>query len=278
MSSIDEVTWKEFSLKHPLALGAMIILVVPNLGIEFLKWKLTLKTLSVPSEKSDRVQSFLAGVVMQMVTPNMLGNFLGRIFYYQRRYRVQIILLTLLSNFAQYIASLTFGFVSVLLLSGLLILDDQYFIVPIISIGLAVSFLIFFFFEKVLNKIKKRQYAVQLKQNLKQNKDYRFKLLLFSFTRFIVFTTQYVLLMYAFGEKVNGELVLAIWQLYLLTIIAPSLFLGKVGVKESIALVVLGSIGVNEFSILFASLTVWLVNNIAPAMFGLIITKNRTRK
>ncbi len=260
-----------------MALLLMILLVVPNLGIEFLKWKMTLSTLRVKSEKSDRIQSFFAGVVMAMVTPNMLGNFLGRIFYFQRRYRVQIILLTLLSNFAQYIASLSFGFFSVLVLGGLLIIDEQQFIIPIISVVLLGSFLIFFFFEKLLNKIKKRQYAVLLKKNLKENRMYRWKLLAYSFVRFLVFTTQYILLMFAFGEEVNGELVLAIWQLYLLTIIAPSLFLGKVGVKESIALVVLGAIGVNEFSILFASLTVWLVNNIAPAFFGLLITKNKTR-
>ena len=251
----------------------MIILVIPNLGIEFLKWRLTLKTLSISSDNSTRIQSFFAGIVTGMVTPNMLGNFIGRFYYFQRRHRVQIILLTLLSNFAQYLASLTFGLVSVILLGGLLILDEQTFIVWGVTAVLFISIIVFFFFERILGVIKKRQYASRLKDTLRNNKNYRWQILGLSFLRFLVFTSQFSLLMYAFGEEISVELILAIWQLYLLTLIAPSLFLGKIGVKESIAIVVLGSIGVNEFSILFASLMVWLVNNISPALFGLIITK-----
>lgn len=275
ISRVDKETWSSFSLKNPISLVGMILLVVPNLGIELMKWKLTLKTLSISYENTTVIQSFFAGIVTGMVTPNMLGNFIGRFYYFQRRNRVQIILLTLLSNFAQYLASLTFGLIAVVSLGGLLILEDQTFIVSGIAIALFLSIVLFFYFERILGVIKKRQYAQRLKDNLKKNSKYRWKLLGLSILRFLVFTSQFTLLMHAFGEEITLELVLAIWQLYLLTLIAPSLFLGKIGVKESIAIVVLGSIGVNEFSILFASLTVWLVNNISPALFGLIITKKK---
>jgi len=273
ISRVDKETWSSFSLKNPIGLVGMILLVIPNLGIEFMKWKLTLKTLSISPDNSTVIQSFFAGIVTGMVTPNMLGNFIGRFYYFQRRHRVQIILLTLLSNFAQYLASLTFGLISVISLGGLLILENQAFIVLGVTVVLFISIIFFFFFEKILGLIKKRQYSIRLKDYLRNNKEYRWKLLGLSFLRFLVFTSQFTLLMYAFGEEISIGLVLAIWQLYLLTLIAPSLFLGKIGVKESIAIVVLGSIGVNEFSILFASLTVWLVNNISPTLFGLLITK-----
>ena len=46
----------------------------------------------------------------------------------------------------------------------------------------------------------------------------------------------------AFGADWSFELIAAIWQAYLLTMIAPSLILGKVGVKESIALFVLATL------------------------------------
>ena len=47
----------------------------------------------------------------------------------------------------------------------------------------------------------------------------------------------------AFGAEWNLILIAAIWQVYLITMLAPSLFLGKIGVKESIALFVLGGLG-----------------------------------
>ncbi len=274
IARIEESRWEAFNLKHPIGLGVMIILLLPNLGIEFLKWRLTLKTLQLKTSSIITLQSYFAGLVTGMLTPNMLGNFIGRFYYFDRKHRVQIILLTLLTNFAQYISSLTFGWVSILVLGGFLIFkEQQQFVVSGIGLILIVSYLIFFFFDNFLLRFKRKSYAVKLKQNLKRKPAYRFKLLLLSFVRFIVFTTQFSLLLYSFGEEINLEIILAIWQVYLLTIVAPSLFLGKIGVKETIAIVVLGSIGVNEFSILFASLIVWVVNNVFPALVGVIISK-----
>lgn len=80
----------------------------------------------------------------------------------------------------------------------------------------------------------------------------------------------------AFGAPWSWELVAAIWQVYLLTMLAPSLFLGKIGVKESIALFVLSTMGLNEASVLFASLSIWLLNTVFPALFGLVVCRNRT--
>jgi uncharacterized membrane protein YbhN (UPF0104 family) len=67
---------------------------------------------------------------------------------------------------------------------------------------------------------------------------------------------------------------MAIWQVYLLTMLIPSMFFGKIGVRESVALFVLTGIGMNEFAVLFASLVIWFVNSLSPAILGLIICKN----
>jgi uncharacterized membrane protein YbhN (UPF0104 family) len=81
----------------------------------------------------------------------------------------------------------------------------------------------------------------------------------------------------AYGADWSWELIAAIWQVYLLTMLAPSLFLGKIGVKESIALFVLAAFGIDELTVLFASLSVWLINTMLPALVGLIICKHKLK-
>ncbi len=82
-------------------------------------------------------------------------------------------------------------------------------------------------------------------------------------------------MLHAFGVEWNFYLITAIWQVYLLTMLVPSLFLGKIGVRESIALLVLSSLGINEVSILVASTLIWLINTLSPALVGLVICRKR---
>jgi len=110
---------------------------------------------------------------------------------------------------------------------------------------------------------------------LKKSPWFRIQILLLSFARFVVFTMQFSLMLLAFGADWSWELIAAIWQVYLLTMIAPSLILGKVGVKESIALFVLSTLSINEITILFASLSIWFLNTVSPALLGLIVCRNR---
>ena len=275
LDKIDGIKWDAFNLAHPSMLVIVTLLVVINIGIAFEKWKLTLKTIGIATEKSQRVQSFFAGIVTGMLTPNMLGNFIGRFYYFDRKNRIQITLFTLLSNFAQFIASITFGWIAVLSFGGLIIWQNEKQLILWIGIGMIASYLVYFFIDNFLLKVKKKNYAKEFVQLLNENKRYRTKLLMLSFARFLVFTAQFSLLLFAFGEELNLNLMIAIWQVYLLTIIAPSLFLGKIGIKESISLFVLGAIGINEFSILFASLFIWFINSFLPAIIGVIVCKSK---
>ena len=277
IQKIDKNQWDAFHLANPFAIVFVILLVIPNIGLAFLKWRLTLKTIGVSSTRHEKNQSFFAGVVTGMLTPNMLGNFIGRFYYFDRSHRIQIILFTMLSNFAQFIASITFGWISVVVLGGLIVLEEGNRMAVWIGLGMILSYLIYFFIEVFLIRIRKKNYASEFKSVLQKNKTYRFKLIGLSFARFIIFTSQFSLLLFAFGEEVNVVLITAIWQVYLLTMFAPSLFLGKIGVKESIALFVLGAIGVNEFSILFTSLLIWLLNSFLPAIVGVFICKTKMR-
>jgi len=273
INRIEGSHWGAFHLEHPLILVVSVLLVFVNHYFAYLKWKITLATIAIPSTKKIRIQSFFAGLVTGMLTPNMIGNFIGRFYYFEREYRAQITLFTLISNFSQFLASLTFGWFSILALGGLLFFENENRVIIFIGILGLFAYLMFFFIENFLVRFKKKTYAKEFKRILTQNQFYRIKMLFISGLRFIIFTTQFLFLLIAFGENVDLLVVLAIWQVYIVTMMMPSLFLGKIGIKESLSLLILGTIGINEFAILFTSLFIWLINSMLPAALGLLICR-----
>ncbi len=81
-----------------------------NWFIEWLKWK----TIVASKNISLRVRwhSFLSGMVSGVITPAYAGNFIGRMFYFDKKDRKEVILNTLVSNGAQFIISIVMGLIS----------------------------------------------------------------------------------------------------------------------------------------------------------------------
>ena len=215
-------------------------------------------------------------MVTGIVTPNMIGNFIGRFYYFERRYRVSIVLFTLLSNYAQFLASLIFGWIAILIVGDLHILPHFELLIFILGFGVILAFLLYFFIDNFIGRFKKKKYFNSFREILKKNRTYRSTILGLSLLRFFVFTMQFSLMLHAFGETIDISVIMAIWQVYLLTMLIPSIFLGKIGVRESVALFVLISLGMNEFAVLFSSLIIWGINTLLPALVGLVVCKNRT--
>ena len=265
--------WSNFILERPFSLFVAIGMVVLNIWLAFVKWDLTLSIVVPGTEAWRKRHSFYAGLVTGMLTPNMIGNFIGRFYYFDRSKRSSIILFTLLCNYTQFITSLTFGWVAVFILGGFTILPGLKSLFIWLAVGIIIAYLLFFYIDNFLYRIRPKGYVARFRSLLRNKRNYRMQILGLGFARYLVFTTQFSLVLHAFGEDINWLSILAIWQLYLLTMIAPSLVLGKLGVKESIALAVLGGIGMNEFAVLFSSLIIWTVNSLAPALMGMIICK-----
>ena len=271
----DKEAWTEFRLESISSLLIASGLVYLNIWIAYLQWKVTLKVVVPNANLRTRTQSFFAGIVTGIVTPNMMGNFIGRFYYFERRYRVPIILFTLLSNYAQFLASLIFGWIAIFIVGDLQILTLSESLIFILGFGVVLAFLVYFFIDNFIGRFKKKKYFNSFRETLKKNRTYRFTILGLSLIRFFVFTAQFSLMLRSFGETIDASVIMAIWQVYLLTMLIPSIFLGKVGVRESVALFVLGSLGMNEFAILFSSLIIWGINTLLPALVGLIVCKNR---
>lgn len=277
IKNFDKNAWKSFNLESVISLIIAVGLVFPNIWLAFMKWKVTVNIIDKSADPVKLRHSFFAGLVTGMLTPNMVGNFIGRCFYFDRSQRIPITLFTLLANFAQFLASLTFGWVAILIIGDLYLFESTSPFLALLGIGVISAYLLYFFFDNFIFRIKTKGYFQLFRETLKRNRSYRIVILLLSFARFGIFTFQFLLLLHAFGEELSLQNILAIWQVYLLTMLVPSLFLGKIGVRESVALYVLTGVGIgmNEYAVLLSSLMIWFINSLAPALIGLVICKNK---
>jgi uncharacterized membrane protein YbhN (UPF0104 family) len=249
-----------------------ILLVPINWGLEFWKWLYTVKTMDANVHTSQVTQSLLAGISTGFVTPNRLGNFIGRMLYFKGRKSALLILGTLYGNLAQFIASLIFGVVGFILV-GSIVFDidkESHFSSWLLFVGVFSVFLFAFYPLLPIERLKwfKRYLNVLAKFRLKAKK-IALPLLFLSLIRYLVFVLQFSLLLIAFGANYSHELIYGLYLHYLIVTLTPTLIFGKLIVRETVGLFVLSSFVFNPAIIIAASLFLWLINLGIPALVGL---------
>ena len=263
-----------FSLEHPLFLVFGLLLMPLNWWAEWRKWTLSLDRAGLQSEKSIVFHSFLAGMVTGMLTPNMLGNFIGRILYFDRKHRVQLTLLTLIGSMSQFVVTMVLGAFGLILLQKLPFESPlgtaTYFLIALVS---CVFLVLYFRMEWLLKFLRKRAFVVGLFALLDDNKDLRIRMLGLGIFRHLIFTVQFACVLYAYDVDLNATSILWIWQFYFWVTLAPSLFLGKLGVRESVAVWVFAAAGISEFSVVLAAFSIWVMNLFIPTLVSLVILK-----
>ena len=274
LSSVKLVDWELLELKHPIYLLLSCALLILNWGAEWIKWTSTLTIIQTNTANKTNFRAFMAGIATGLITPNMIGNFLGRMYYFKKEFRPSIILMTLLSSFSQFFASIFFGLLSLILLNETPFGLNLKSIIILIILFCSFLLLFFFKFEKLKWKyLTRKKHYSKVVELLKNNDKFRFKLLYLSLGRHFIFTLQFWLMFNAFEDALNFDTFLWIWQIFFWTTLVPSLWFGKLVIRESIALIVLGSVGFGQVEILTASVLIWIVNLALPSLFSVFICK-----
>jgi uncharacterized membrane protein YbhN (UPF0104 family) len=271
-----DLSQSDVAVYFPWLIVLASALVFPNMLCVFLIWKASLIKARVEYTRRQLIHSFFAGLLTGLLTPNMAGNFIGRMYYFDPQYRTVLVGLTIYGNQAHFIASLLFGLLSLLAIHPNLWMDS-FELIKWPAIALAVfAVLIYLFPHRIIPRNWTKWRLNELKDLLRDSGKIGLVFLLYSAIRFVIFSFQFFLVLVALGAPASLSLIFHIWLIYLLTLMAPSLILGKLGVKESISVFVLTTLGIDPFIILFASLYIWLINTFAPAFLGLLITKDRS--
>ena len=269
-NEFDEIAFKSI----PLLIFAIVLMPL-NWFLESLKWKLQLDKIE-PHGLWQSVCSVLAGISTSIITPNRLGNFIGRSFTIDKSLRTKAIVSTIHGNLAQFMASILFGLIGLLFLnfsngyvSATTVLTSG---IVIISLGLLI-----YFRPKTVDFVPlSKMYSDQMLSGIDtiQRTSFGFKLtiLVLSLARYLVYLIQFYILLLCFGGEIEPQVFIpAIAVVYLITSIVPSIFFGKLFVREVSALFVLTSYGVATPVILLTVFVLWLINLALPALAGGVI-------
>src|SRR5690606_38464307 len=98
------------------------------------------------------------------------------------------------------------------------------------------------------------------------------RVLILSLFRYLVFITQYVLMLRLMQVDISG------WQafwlisvLFLILAVVPTIALADIGIRGKASLELLGLFSANKLGIVTASLGIWAINLLLPALIGSIL-------
>ena len=293
--------WEWRSLIEPLLLPGpsrslffvALSLLPVNILLEAIKWQLIIRPLeNVPL--TNALAAVLSGISVSLFLPNRVGDYLGRIFVLRRANPAEAVLLTVIGSFSHLLVIIMAGAAALLVLFPAMPFL-QFLPVPltfwtilmlsVIVIGLSIAT---YFNLRLLKRVfsGRKGWMHRLEQllgayDLLSNSRLLWAILL-SAARYLVYCTQFYLLILAFGYRlpyVEGLTLISL--IYLLMTLIPTIAISELGIRGSVAVAVFTMYAVDDAShtgmvVLAASSVLWLINLAFPALLG-ALTVNRLR-
>jgi len=271
---IQEQDWTaiEFHANAPFYLFFGFGLMFLNWSLEALKWQRLMEGLK-PLTFKEALRDVLAGLATGLVTPNRAGNFIGRIARLDKELRLKGMLRTFYANLVQFSITLIFGLLGLFFLSAS-VFESGFFLVLIGTlIGVSLSLLLIVYPKYVLVKpfcwlipeslkggiAELSAFSNQLKQNL----------MVLAILRYFIFVSQYVLVLIALNQSLSIPILFgSVAVMYLIMTLIPSLFMGKLFVREAAGLIVFSSIGIPDNVTILAGFMIWFINIALPGVVG----------
>ncbi len=261
----------------------LAILLMPlNWMLETYKWYVLVNKFQ-PLSFLKSFEAVLSGLALSLNTPNRIGEYGGRILYLKPDFRLRGIALTILCSVSQVLITLVCGLLALLVLKPELhkvhfsetTLTGVFFNVLVYGVLLMTLVTGLFYFKmqwlvKVMKWIpfvkEKVSFAFVL-EHLRGK--VMWKILFYSFLRFIVFALQYVLVWRALGVEINWwEGFWCISLVFLIMAIVPSFAIAEIGIRGKVALGIVGLFSVNTIAILTGTIGMWILNLVFPALIG----------
>lgn len=254
---------------------AFAILLMPlNWLVESIKWK----KLILPFEDiklSIAIKAILLGIVMALITPARIGEYAGRLSII--REKSKSLGATLLGSIAQNLITLIIGLIAIILsFDHFFEIDEKtsfiYYLLTIcVIIGLSW---LYFHMDIVLSYMKRWSFFNKWTSYFPDLKIYSNtllgKVLALSLLRYIIYSTQYLMLLIFFGIEADISILLAgIAILFLIQSGIPLPPVLSIFARGEIAILIWSSVSDNTVGALAVSFLLWFINLILPALIGL---------
>ncbi|MFN3693886.1 MAG: lysylphosphatidylglycerol synthase domain-containing protein [Ignavibacterium sp.] len=284
---INSVNFSEIAFA---IVDANIFLIIPvlllsflNLYLQYYKWKLTASLILNNSENKKVIYSLFQGFSAAVFTPARVGEYFGRALVFKDHSLLNVTVATLLDKFFPLLMVAFFGSIS-----SVLFIHYYYEVSLYITIGLFVVLFTLFYFIILLifnqnfwdnilfNKLKdsKRFSKYFQKFSTLKNLDrkYSTRMFLLSFLFYSCYIVQYAILVSAFSH--NTAIIDYIWAgnltMFSKTLIPPVSF-SELGIREGASVFFVQQFGESASVGFNASIFLFLINVLLPALIGLIL-------
>ena len=263
------------------AIAIVLIMMFLNWFFEILKWKYLIREVQkIGIWKATK--SVFCGLTWAIFTPNRIGEYGGRIMLLQPENRARGAVLMGVGLFAQLVLTSIFGalgiawFVSEFLDTP----PSVKFGVWVLAIIYGLAFLLLYFnvywidflVQKVrfLNKVK--SFFDVLRHVTTKQLGY---VLLLSFIRFFIFTSQYIILMWVILPEISIlPMVMMIFILFFVQSALPTLDIFDFSVRSFVASNLYAYITTQDIAIMAIVSFIWFINLILPAIIGAFFVLN----
>ena len=261
-----------------------VMLMFLNWGVEARKWQLQLHPLEKISW-STAFKSVFAGCSITMITPYRVGEYAGRILYLKEENRTDAIPINILGSISQLFITLIMG------TGGLIYLkytgDDLHLFKSLpmhtgdlflfSAIIASLIFLLLYFKVKVVVKQLAKitalhKFVIHLTLLNSFSRKQLLRILFLSFLRYMVFILQYVVLLHVMQVEINFLTCFRLLTVfYLIIAMAPTIGFTELPLRAAAGVQVLQLYSNNLVGIQAASLGIWIINLVLPAIAGSLL-------
>ena len=263
--------------QHSFHFLAFALLLAPvNWLLETHKWQVALQRISRPS-LADAFKTVLFGTGVGLFTPNRVGDPIGRTAMLSPEHRGRGAAAAVVCSISQQFATLIFGFIGLALWYGKSHIDwlssSTYILGVLILVSLTITVAIIVGSKQIIARIQR----LKIIRRVLNGECLAFdlsrwqvaKIVLISFIRYAVFSTQLVMLLLLFGFTGSFLNVYpAIFLSYLFASVVPTFAIAEAGVKAGFGITFIGSIWPSAMGIASASLLLWMINVALPGLIG----------
>jgi hypothetical protein len=262
-------------------LAGVILLMLGNWSIEAVKWKLSVSAIH-PVGFVQSFKAILSGVSFSVTLPNRIGEYAGRLLFLPDGKRLKAVANTVGGSISQLLVTLLSGLAGFAVLKGDLLKGGLFtngwhqLVFTVIGIVTFVLTVLYFCMAPIgrwvaqkwpnsrhLHLVRPLQtFSVQLLMLL----------LLLSLLRYGVFVVQYFLLFSLFEVHATATVVWSVLSVVFLTLaIIPNIALVEVGLRGKVSLQLMALFTANSLGVLLATVSIWFVNLIVPALAGSVL-------
>ena len=270
LANNDKLDWQKFITlfqKNQSVGGITFILLlsVLNRYFEILKWQNLAQHIHKISV-SESTKQVLAALTAGLFTPNGVGEYAGKAFFFKKSEAKKVVFLNLICNGIQMVLTVIFG------IFGLLYFNSLFNVITpktvLILFGILIAVILFLFsikkfaikgysIEKLIHKINEIPKSIHQKN------------ILLGICRYLVFSHQYYFLFLAFDVDLPYLILIAtIASVYFLASSLPTFQFLDFAVKGGVAIYFFGILGVNEWIVVLISTLMWFFNVVLPVVIG----------